>query len=47
MDELPDDVMAEIREHVQSRRRTWEGSLRVPEDQKLLEVMFGEEREHP
>ncbi len=43
MDELPDDVIAEIREHVQAGRRGWEDSLRVHEEQRLLEVVLGED----
>jgi beta-lactamase class A len=42
MDELPDDVMAEIREHVQAGRRGWDDLLRVQEEERLLEAVFGE-----
>jgi hypothetical protein len=46
MDELPDDVMAEIREYVQAGQRAWEDTLREREEQRLLEAVFGGEREH-
>lgn len=46
MDELPDDVMSEIREHVQAGQRGWEDSLRAGEERRLLKAVFGEERKH-
>jgi hypothetical protein len=44
MDELSDDVMAEIREHVQAGRRGWEDFLRVQDERRLLDAVFGDER---
>jgi hypothetical protein len=40
MDELPDEVMAEIREHVRAGRREWEDSLRELEEQRLLKAVL-------
>jgi len=38
MDQLPDDVMAEIGEHVHAGRRGWEDSLRAEEERRLLKA---------
>jgi hypothetical protein len=46
MDALPDDVMSEIRKHVQAGRLSWEDTLREREEQRLLDAVFGGEREH-
>jgi predicted TIM-barrel fold metal-dependent hydrolase len=45
MNKLPDDVMGEIRERVQAGRQAWEESLRAVEDQRLLDLLFGESGE--
>jgi hypothetical protein len=45
MDDLPDNVLTEIREHVQAGRCGWEDALRVGEEHRLLEAVFSEERE--
>jgi hypothetical protein len=37
--------MFEIREHVQAGRLSWEDTLREREDQRLLDAVFGAERE--
>jgi hypothetical protein len=42
IDELPDEVMAMIREHVNAARREWEESPPGDDERRLLEAVFRE-----